>query len=76
MISVLFLDCDGILTTGIYLYDDEGKQYKEFRSDDSNGISEAITRDITVEEISTDPTGYKINAARCKDKGIPYTTAM
>lgn len=76
MISVLFLDCDGILTTGVYLYDDKGKQYKEFSSVDSNGIAEAKAAGLTVEAISSDPTGDDINEIRCKDIGIPYHRAI
>lgn len=76
MISILFLDCDGILTTGTYLYDDTGKRYKEFSSIDSNGISEAFEENISVEVISSDPTGDDINEARCNDIGIPYYRAI
>ena len=76
MISIIFLDCDGILTTGTYIYDDSGKQYKEFSSVDSNGISEALERGVTVEVISSDPTGGDINEARCNDMGIPYHRAV
>lgn len=76
MISILFLDCDGILTTGTYLYDDSGKRYKEFSSVDSNGISEAENNGICVEVISSDPTGDDINEARCNDIGIPYHRAI
>lgn len=76
MPSIVFLDCDGILTTGTYLYDRSGKQYKEFSSVDSNGISEALEKDITVEVISSDPTGDDINEARCNDMGIPYYRAI
>lgn len=76
MISILFLDCDGILTTGTYLYDNTGKQYKEFSSIDSNGISEAEEHGIRVEVISSDPTGDDINEARCNDMGIPYHRAI
>ncbi|QGA81907.1 HAD hydrolase family protein [Halomicrobium sp. LC1Hm] len=76
MISVLFLDCDGILTTGTYLYDDTGKRYKEFSSIDSNGVNEALQKNIAVEVISSDPTGDDINEARCNDMGIPYYRAI
>lgn len=76
MISVLFLDCDGILTTGKYLYDDSGKRYKEFSSVDSNGITEAKNNGIRVEVISSDPTGDDINERRCNDIGVPYHRAI
>ncbi|UOY10285.1 HAD hydrolase family protein [Methanonatronarchaeum sp. AMET6-2] len=76
MISVLFLDCDGILTTGKYLYSDNGKQYKEFSSIDSNGIALAKKKGIRVEVISSDSTGDGINEARCQDIGIPYNRAI
>lgn len=76
MISVLFLDCDGILTTGTYLYDNTGKQYKTFSSIDSNGIKDAHDKNIAVEVISSDPTGDDINEARCRDIGIPYHRAI
>jgi 3-deoxy-D-manno-octulosonate 8-phosphate phosphatase (KDO 8-P phosphatase) len=76
MISILFLDCDGILTTGTYIYDDSGKRYKEFSSVDSNGIFEAENNGIRVEVISSDPTGDDINEARCRDIGIPYHRAI
>jgi len=76
MISVLFLDCDGVLTSGTYLYDDTGKQYKEFSSVDSNAIKEANATGIDVEVISSDPTGDDINEARCRDMGVPYHRAI
>lgn len=76
MISVLYLDCDGVLTTGTYLYDDSGKQYKKFSSIDSNAIKEANEAGLTVEVISSDPTGDDINEARCQDMGVPYHRAI
>jgi YrbI family 3-deoxy-D-manno-octulosonate 8-phosphate phosphatase len=70
MIKGIFIDCDGVLTTGTYLYSSEGKVMKEFSSRDSKGIKQALEKGIFVKVISEDITGSEITKKRCNDMHI------
>ena len=57
------LDVDGVMTTGQFLYSNEGKAYKVFGPDDNDGL--AMLRDIlTIQFVSADKRGLSITHKR------------
>lgn len=63
IIKNLILDVDGILTTGQFLYTDEGKFSKIFGPHDNDGIK-LIGKFLDIHAISADKRGFKITKKR------------
>ena len=60
------IDVDGVMTTGQFLYSEDGKAYKVFGPHDSDGLKlvEAL---VTVHFITADARGYQISKRRIVD---------
>ncbi len=67
--NLFILDVDGVLSTGQYLYDANGKQYKIFGPHDNEGLK-IISNFIKIEFISADERGFKISKTRVEDMGF------
>lgn len=63
--NLFILDVDGVLSTGQYLYDANGKQYKIFGPHDNEGLK-LISNFIKIEFISADERGFKISKNELK----------
>ena len=64
--KVFILDVDGVMTTGQFLYDSNGKAFKIFGPDDSDGLK--ILRDhIGIHFVSADKRGFDISKKRIHD---------
>jgi len=59
----IVLDVDGIMTTGQFLYDDEGKKYKVFGPDDSDALK-LLKGFMRICFVSADSRGFKISKKR------------
>lgn len=77
MIKAIFLDCDGVLTTGSYFYSEKGKFLKEFSSIDGKGFSKAKQKEIHILVITEEPDekGFAITKKRCEDQRIELAHA-
>ena len=60
------LDVDGVMTTGQFLYDNNGKSHKIFGPDDSDGL-EMIKEHINIRFLSADKRGFEISKKRIHD---------
>ena len=71
-IKAIFLDCDGVLTTGSYFYTDEGKFLKEFSSMDGKGFDKAKKEEIYLMVVTEEPheMGFNITKKRCEDQKV------
>jgi len=76
-IKAIFLDCDGVLTTGSYFYTDKGKFLKEFSSMDGKGFSQAKEKEIYILVITEEPDerGFNITKKRCEDQKVDLINA-
>ena len=76
-IKIIFLDCDGVLTTGSYFYTEEGKFLKEFSSMDGKGFSQAKEKGVHILVISEEPDekGFNITKKRCEDQKVELVRA-
>ena len=63
------LDVDGVLTTGHFLYDTFGKQYKIFGPDDKDALL-LLKNYIKIFFITSDLKGFKISKKRVEDMGF------
>ena len=63
------LDVDGVLSTGQYLYSNDGKIYKIFGPHDHDGLKLVSTK-IEISFISADRRGYEISERRVHDMGF------
>ena len=63
------LDVDGVLSTGQYLYSNDGKIYKIFGPHDHDGLKLVSTK-IEISFISADKRGYEISERRVHDMGF------
>ncbi|MFA4960738.1 MAG: HAD hydrolase family protein [Candidatus Pacearchaeota archaeon] len=64
----LILDVDGVMTTGQFLYSEEGKRYKIFGPHDADGLK--LIRDkVNITFISADKRGFAISKKRIDDMG-------
>lgn len=61
--QILILDVDGVMTTGQFLYSENGKEYKVFGPHDNDGIK-LIQDKIKVIFISADKRGFAITKKR------------
>lgn len=62
------LDVDGVMTTGQFLYSENGKVYKIFGAHDSDGLK-LVREKVNVIFISADKRGFQISKRRIKDMG-------
>ena len=63
------LDVDGVLTSGSFLYNSEGKVLKEFGPHDSYSLKKLKTK-LNISFISADKRGYEISEKRISDMGF------
>lgn len=64
MIKHLIIDVDGVLNTGHFIYDENGKRYKMFGPHDKDGLDRAKEQGISIDFITADATGFPITKAR------------
>ena len=63
------LDVDGVLTTGQFFYDQNGKKYKVFSVDDKDALT-LLKKYIKISFITSDIKGFKISKKRVEDMGF------
>ena len=63
--KVFILDVDGVMTTGQFLYSENGKQMKVFGPDDNDGLN-LLSPHIEIRFISGDKKGFSISKKRIK----------
>ena len=63
---IFLLDVDGVMTTGQYLYSQDGKSYKVFGPHDNDGLK-LIKDKITINFITADKHGFPITKKRIVD---------
>jgi 3-deoxy-D-manno-octulosonate 8-phosphate phosphatase (KDO 8-P phosphatase) len=68
----LVLDIDGVMTTGHFLYSEDGKAYKIFGPHDADGLK-LIKDKVNIYFITADKRGYPISEKRINDMGYPIT---
>lgn len=64
--KVFILDVDGVLTTGQFLYSENGKQMKIFGPDDHDALK-LLNPYIEIRFVTGDKIGYPISNKRIKD---------
>ena len=57
--KVFILDVDGVMTTGHFLYSQDGKEYKVFGSHDNDGLKLLNDR-VNLQFITADKRGFPI----------------
>ncbi len=67
--NLFVLDVDGVLSSGQFLYDTNGKQYKIFGPHDNDGLK-LISSYIKIRFISADIRGFEISKKRVEDMGF------
>ncbi len=71
--GVMILDVDGVLTTGHFIYDSQGKKYKIFGPDDNDALS-LIQPFLKIHFVTGDQKGFEISRARIeRDMGYLLT---
>lgn len=65
---VFVMDLDGVLTSGNFLYDANGKAYKAFGPDDADALK-LIQEDVSLAFLSADHRGFSISSKRISDMG-------
>jgi len=77
MLKAIFVDCDGVLSTGSFFYSSDGKAFKEFSSMDGKGFHHAKVNNISILVITEEPDkrGYSITKKRCEDQNISLVRA-
>jgi len=63
---VFLLDVDGVMTSGQFLYSQDGKEYKVFGPHDNDGLK-LIKEKVTIKFITADKRGYPITEKRIVD---------
>ena len=61
-----FFDVDGVLTTGQFIYNADGKSYKIFGPDDNDGLS-IIKEYLKIIFVTADKKGFNISKKRIVD---------
>lgn len=61
--ELFILDVDGVMTDGSFLYSAQGKQFKSFSADDSDGLK-LLSHYMRIEFVSADHRGYPITSKR------------
>ena len=64
--KVLILDVDGVMTTGQFLYSEEGKQMKIFGPDDNDGLG-LLKPHLEIRFVTGDRKGFSISNKRIKE---------
>ena len=68
--DLFILDIDGVMTTGQFLYSQEGKKYKIFGAHDSDGLK-LLKEKIKILFVTSDKRGFNISNRRIsKDLGF------
>ena len=68
--EVFILDVDGVMTTGHFLYSEQGKMIKIFGPDDNEALS-ILSKFLEIRFVSADRRGFKISQARIeRDMGF------
>jgi len=68
--NFFYLDVDGVLTDGTFIYDSNGKSHKIFGADDSDAL-QILRKFVSIEFISADHRGFGISQARVeRDMGF------
>jgi len=70
--KVFVLDVDGVLTTGRFFYNADGKVLKEFGPDDSDALH-LMKSYIEIHFVTGDKKGFPISKKRVEDMGFPIT---
>jgi 3-deoxy-D-manno-octulosonate 8-phosphate phosphatase (KDO 8-P phosphatase) len=65
-LKVFILDVDGVMTTGQFLYSEDGKAYKIFGPHDSDGLK-LLKDKVTIKFITADKRGFQISKKRIVD---------
>ena len=63
---VFLLDVDGVMTSGQFLYSQDGKEYKVFGPHDNDGLK-LIKDKVTIKFITADKRGFAITKKRIVD---------
>ena len=63
---VFLLDVDGVMTTGQFLYSEDGKEYKVFGPHDNDGLK-LIKDKVIIKFITADKRGFAITKKRIVD---------
>jgi len=63
---IFLLDVDGVMTTGQFLYSQEGKEYKVFGPHDNDGLK-LLKNKVTIKFITADKRGFSITKKRIVD---------
>ena len=66
MVLNFVLDVDGVMTTGKFLYSENGKIYKVFGPHDSDGLK-LLNGKLNISFITADKRGYNISKKRIVD---------
>jgi len=61
--KIFILDVDGVMTTGQFIYDKNGKKYKVFGADDNDGLS-LLKNFMQIQFITGDRKGFDITKRR------------
>ena len=64
--KVFILDVDGVMTTGHFLYSQDGKEYKVFGSHDNDGLK-LLNDKVNLQFITADKRGFPITKKRIVD---------
>lgn len=65
--KIVVSDVDGVLNTGQFLYDTQGKQYKVFGPHDMDGVKMLRAEGFEIQFISADKRGFEITKRRIND---------
>ena len=63
---IFLLDVDGVMTTGQFLFSQEGKEYKVFGPHDNDGLK-LLKNKVTIKFITADKRGFSITKKRIVD---------
>ncbi len=64
--SVFILDVDGVMTTGQFYYNEEGKAFKVFGADDNDAL-QILKESLEIRFVSGDKRGFSISSKRIKE---------
>ena len=64
--KIFILDVDGVMTTGQFLYSEEGKQMKIFGPDDNDGLG-LLNQYIEIRFVTGDKKGFAISNKRINE---------
>ena len=64
---IFLLDVDGVMTTGQFIYSEEGKSFKVFGAHDHDGLK-LLKEKLEIKFITADKKGYLISKKRLSDE--------